>query len=211
MRRRIVFPLLLVSGLLSLVTISCSLVSPSVRFTPSPTVTLRERDFGLEESLIDESIPPSGWSVSRQPHPIQVEWGQEDSRGIEFQLTSGYRMGHEVYQYRNEQAAAGRYQRYSPGVFGSAERLTPWEVPEGLTYRSKVADQFRFACADFRDYPDIRFRHCAAMGQYEELVSVFYVSVLPDEMDDYMTLSDLERILKTVDERIAHYLKSETH
>jgi hypothetical protein len=210
MGRRIVFPPLLTSSLLMLVTMSCSLTLPSLKFTPTSTVTPKVRDFALKDLLISESTPPLGWSVSRLPHPVQVEEGQEDSRGIEFRLASGYRMGHEVYQYQDEQTAAKRY-RGSLNVFGSAERLTPWEVPEGLTYRSNVADQFRFACADFRDYPDIRFRHCAAMGQYEEFVSIFYVSVLQGEMDDYMTLSDLERILTAIDERMAHYLKSETH
>jgi hypothetical protein len=176
--------------------------------TPTPKV----RDFRIDDLLIDLSIFPSGWYVDSPPSHTTDSKGQVDGRYIQFR-SEGFvaRSMHTVYQYRDSRTAAYWYREYLP--FGSAERLTSWEVPSELPYESKVAAQFRFACADFRQNPgddSERLRACLAAGQYDEYVSIFSISMSPDDMAEHIPYSYLERILKAIDERMAHYLGRES-
>lgn len=198
--------LLLLSGLWLLVAASC--------LRSSPTPTPRVRDFSIEELLIDVSVFPPGWRVVRGPGQLPYEIrprGVEDHLYIQF---SPERLAasatHQVYQFRSEGTAAEEYRRVPPMSFYNADRITRWKAPKELQYQSPVADQFRFECADFHGgYPRVRSKDCIAMGRYDEYISIFSLSVSPPEdMTEHMAL--LERILKVIDERMAHYLGKES-
>jgi hypothetical protein len=191
---------------LLLLCVSCLPVWPDPEPTPAP----RARSFELAELLVDVSDLPAGWQVSLNPSPTAVEMGQSEGLWIEFRLPGGSRSAHYIFRYDDEQTSAEQYRGSLSGEFFDAERITPWEMPTGLSYESPVADQFRFASADFRRFPEGHFTLHQAVGQYDEFISVFFCSILPDKAPDFMTLSDLERILQAIDQRMALHLSAVT-
>jgi hypothetical protein len=190
-----------VAVLLLLAAVSCSPDSFPQRFVS----TVTPLPFQLDQLLLDVSVFPAGWRVSGPPSPALEGRGQVDDLSIEFRCVAGSSHAlHDIYRYEDEQAARRRYRRYWD--FGSADRITAWKVPSELDYESRVAERFRFACADFRGYPTERFTVCQAMGQYNEFIAVFSVSFVPDNMPACMTWSELQRILKTMDERMMQFV-----
>jgi hypothetical protein len=168
------------------------------------------REFEIAELLLDAQVFPAGWHVSQGPRQYGEDRAGKDNRYIEFSSRNATKHSmHMIFQYQDDSAASYWYAEYLPAEFRSALRLTPWETPIDLQYQSHVADQFRFACADFQ-YADAdgnlnRYTRCTAMAQYDEYVSVFFTYISLESM----TYSDLERILKAIDERMAHYLGKE--
>lgn len=170
----------------------------------------------MVELLVEPSSFPAGWELSysdRDPYPIPEKALFEDyyakegfsrvlvPQGVESPIgTTSAR--HRVFRYRNEWQAAEAFFLDHPAAFYASSRLTPWREPEGWSYRSSVADRFRFACADFEGFRRHETR-CTAMAQYDEFVSVFSADMAPD----VMTLEDVEHILKAIDERMAQHLK----
>lgn len=191
--------LLLFSGLTAWMLAGC---------LATPTSSIR--DFEIDELLIDLSAFPSGWYVDWSPSYTS---DSRDGRFTQFRTHSeGFeaRAIHTIHRHRDNQAAAYWYDENQP--FGDAERLTPWEIPSELPYETKVANQFRFACADFRQNPDDdseQFKNCVAIGQYAEYVSIFSISMSPDYLAEHMSYPDLGHVLEVIDERMAHYLGKE--
>ena len=193
-----------VGVLLLLAAVSCSLDSFPQGFV-SPVTPL---PFTLDQLLLDESVFPAGWRASGPPSSALEGRGQVDDLMIEIRCLAGSSHAlHDIYRYEDERAARRRFRRYSD--FSSAERITPWETPADLDYESRAAERFRFACADFRAHPAGQYTVCQAMGQYNEFISIFSISFFRENMANCMAWSDLEQILETIDERMAHYLGTE--
>lgn len=199
-------PYRLLVGLLVLVTTSCSLTSPHPWPTSGFTVTPATRDFELEGLLIGASVFPSHWHLDgpAKEHPDEVK-----PRNVEKDLYVQFgrsnppgRATHAVYRFQDSAAAAKGYRQISNMWFYSADLTKPWEAPDWMQYQSSVADQFRFACADFYGgYPKVRSRDCVAIGQYKVYISVFSLSVSPPEnMVGHIML--LGQILQAIDKRM---------
>jgi hypothetical protein len=77
-----------------------------------------------------------------------------------------------------------------------------WSTPDQLRYQSPVAEQVRFACSTEAD--DGR-QVCQAVGQYGRYMTRFHTFMTLNTM----TLSDFERILVAIDERMAFYLQED--
>lgn len=207
--RKQILSLLLLDGLLLLVTMSCSL-SPLVPWlAPTPTPTPKERGFKIGELLIDTSVLPSHCSLDGPSMELPYEEKPSDVEEDLYILFGCYddpraRGAHTVYRFPDSQAAAKRFRNFP--WLSNADRVTSYQVPDWMQCQSSVADQFRFACADFYGgYPKVHSRHCAAIGQYDEYISVFSIGISPPEsMPDYSML--LEQILQAIDERMALYL-----
>jgi len=182
---------------------------PLVRwFTPVPTSTPKVRDFALRELFIDFSALSPDCRIYKGPIPLSYE----ENAGAEEALFAWFRCYdssggglYAIYRFRDSQTAAKKYHNL-PGWFYNADRITPYEVPDWMQYQSSVADQSRFACADFYGgYPEVHSRRCVVIGQYEEYVSAISFSISPPEsMAGYTML--LEQILRAIDERMALYL-----
>lgn len=194
-RRYIVF---VVTGLFLSILIGCATSSPTPILSPSlPAVALRQL-------LVDTSALPGDWYVERGPQEYPEQRGQENSLYVGFGTkTFESPMFHIVLQYKNSEYASKKYRQYLPAEFGNAFRITPWKVPAELNYQSDIADQFQFACADFQNASATSktYSLCVAMGQYGRYVSVFstYIS------QDVMNYADLEKVLRTIDERMASF------
>lgn len=209
MRSRIIPFTILLGVLLLLAAANCS-IAPSVPwFAPVPTATPKARNFALGELFIHLSaLSP----VCRFEHP-PTELACEDNAGAEEAFSARFFCngmstigGYVIYRFRDSQIAVSGYRQVQREWFYNAFRITPYITPDWMEYQSTVADQIRFACADFQDYTELRYRRCVAVGQYEEYISAFSFSVSPPErMADYAGF--VEQMLRAIDERMAHYLE----
>ena len=163
----------------------------------------RAQPVNMYDLMIDVSAFPQGWDVEFGPsHPPPGKHIRGESEGLYVQFdVRGFDAGamHVVCRYKNDLQATVSF--YVDNEFPKRESVvTPWAVPEEWSYESPVADRFKFACAELELLS--RFRSCKAVAQYGEYISVFRTHVSPE----YMTLEDLERVLKAIDERMALYL-----
>ncbi len=168
---------------------------------PPPT----PRPFPARDLVIDSSVMPTGWYVSSQLQQAPYKWGQEDSAFIQFDARAQYGgvAQHQVYQLFDASQAKGDFSWRMPGEYFSSGVIGGWHAPSELPYHSPVADQFRLACAEVAvQVPTGRITLCGAMAQYDEYLSIFNAHIIPG----YMSYEDLGRILKAIDERMAHYL-----
>jgi hypothetical protein len=190
-----------VGVLLLFAATSCSLDS----LLQGSVSTATPLPFQLDQLLLDESVFPVGWVAIESPSLALEGRGQVDDLKMEFRcIADSSLFFHEIYRYTDERAAGRRFRRHSD--FSSTDRITEWETPSELKYESQVAERFCFACADFRGYPTERYTACQAMGQYHEFISSFSISYVRENMANCMSWSDLERILRAVDERMMRHL-----
>ncbi len=159
------------------------------------------RDFTPRELLVDPSWFPSDWRVVSGPRDAIQNRRQIDGAYLALEIHEPFLLAqHEIFRYSSKQEAHDEFTRQIPEEFFQATVIVPWRVPNELPYASPVADQFRFACAVI----NLKGRTllCDALGQYDEYISTFSIA-----MDlKYMTFTDLEYILKRIDERMARAL-----
>ena len=195
-----------------LVAGNCALLPVILRSIPTPTPTPKVRDFWLSDLFVELSaLSPQCW-VYKGPIPLSYE----ENKGAEEALFAWFECYHPpdppgggmyaIYRFRDSQSAARRYRRDFLGWFPRANLITPYVTPDWMEYQSPVADQFRFACADFcGGYPEVHGKVCTSIGQYEEYISAFTFGISPPEkIADYTEF--LEQMLRAVDNRMAHYL-----
>lgn len=190
------------SSLLLAALLTCGIVWPALRPTPTPQV----RPFQLRDLFVNLStISPHCW-IYEGPLPFTYEEnaGAEEALFAWFRCLPSGRGAYAIYRFQNAQTAARRYHKL--GWFYNADRVTPYEVPEWMHYQSSVADRFQFACADFYGgYPRVYSRRCASIAQYEEYIVSFSFSISPPEsMSNYASF--LEGVLQAIDIHMKDYL-----
>lgn len=163
----------------------------------------RAQPVDMYDLMVDISTFPQGWEVEFGPsHPPPRKHLRGETEGLYLQFDArGFDAGamHVVCRYKNDVQATVSF--YVDNEFPKRDTvITPWAVPEEWSYESPIADRFKFACAELVILD--RFQSCKAVAQYDEYISVFRTHVSPE----YMTLEDVERILKAIDERMALYL-----
>lgn len=151
-----------------------------------------DRSFTTKDVLVGLSDLPPGWSVSYGPDKALQVYRGEESAEIRFSAGSPYGVAHSVNRYKNAGVAEGVYQDFVlPGAWG--------KPPGEWTYKSGVADQSIFSCYDYEGRePPI----CMWAARYEEYVVQFHARLIAGQM----SLRDIERIIKVIDQRIAQYL-----
>lgn len=163
-----------------------------------------ERGFAAQDLLIDEGVVPPGWSLYKGPTDILANEGQAAGAFITFHTDAPVivRAGENVYQYASRRKAARHYARFERDYFNddSVYNLTPWELPAELPYGSSVANQSRFGCAE-KSF-GYRSTICGFLGQYEEFL-VFSTATVAAEGEQYMTMAELEPILRAIDQKMA--------
>jgi len=158
----------------------------------------------IEELLIDASVLPEGWSASEAgPHPISRAplGGTKSVESIEFVFYAyGGSAFEEIRRFKSYQEAVEEFARQKRQVFRVTKFNTPWVVPEGLSYKSPVADQFHYACS--QDVGSL-WSDCAYIARY----GVYFVQFHTDMLPGYMSYTDLEKVLQAIDARMAPYVE----
>lgn len=173
----------------------------------------RARAINIRELLVDPSVFPPGWEIAEEepvPEKALIEDYHAGEGYTRFVVPEGSQQPwsssavHMIFRYPNRwQAATAFYlDRFSAFYAYFPDATSRWEKPEGWTYRSPSADRFRFACQHFYDKDKGQGMRCSALAQYDEFISVFMAHFLLDKM----SLWDIERILRSIDERIASHL-----
>ncbi|MGB9873251.1 MAG: hypothetical protein ACPLYD_16540 [Anaerolineae bacterium] len=167
-------------------------------FSCAPKKPAPERAFTTMDLLISLSDMPAGWKIIRGPGELKDYFSTKDSSWIAFVVSPTGSPGrdgavHRVYRYRSANNAREVYEDLiRPGI--------PGKTPVGWIYQSPVAASSYFACYDYEGrepYPV-----CEYAAHYEEYVVVFHSWLIPD----YMSLQDIERVIKAIDIRMAQYL-----
>lgn len=175
--------------------VAIAALSSCVPEQPTP-----QRSFTTMSLLIGLSDMPRGWKVGYGPGRGRSYISpKEDGSEIGFYVSDARILpGRDTayqgaYRYRSAKAAKGVYEdMVLPGQVG--------ETPAGWSYQSPIADQSYFACYDYEGrepYPI-----CKWSARYEEYVVVFSSWLIPG----YMSLEDMERVVRAIDARMAEYL-----
>jgi len=111
----------------------------------------------------------------------------------------------DLYRYQNELKAEFAFHLSEAGDFYSNEdNLSGWKTPEAWTYRSPIASEFAFACAQIRNFPrEDMSTFCTARARYGEFISIFSAPLTTSTM----TLQNMEQILREIDANMEKYLK----
>lgn len=148
---------------------------------------------------------PQGW-IASGGGPIlgrENQAGAEETQSVWFRpeslgWTDPHGAGHTVYRYRNAYQAMDAYV-LEHRLFSRDRHTSSWEAPPGWSYRSTIANQFEFACAYLSD---ISRTTCIAKARYDEFVSIFSAGLGAP----YLTQTELESVLRAIDERMARVL-----
>jgi len=199
---------------LTLILVGVCLLCLLIFTWPQP----RREPVFLPDLLVEPEAFPAGWTLE-----ANGEWEPVPERA----LVDDYRAGegvirfwvppgcpnppayiqpvgcraawHMILRYRNSIQAAGAFYMDLPMAFTKGLK---WEAPEGWSYRSPIADRFRFACSreclceGCCPSPG-PYTYCTAMAQYDEFISVLDIKMIRN-----ITLHDIEKILLAIDERV---------
>lgn len=176
--------------------------------------TARREPVDLYELVLDASVFPQSWYTCLGPvRPPERARGERLERDMLYAgfCPEGFDQGiggaqHAVFEYGDELGAAMAFRwDFSRHEFSNRYTVSPWAVPEQWSYRSSVADRFKFACAYVEPFgSDHAILSCNALAQYDQYVSYFQAQL------SHMTLDDLERVVVAIDERMAFHLKEDT-
>ena len=151
--------------------------------------------------MIDQSLFSKDWHQQSLPRERSApdQWGIE-RLGVSFISQKNGVAGQAVYRGRDfNESKVEYFDRISAtGWFHSDENETEWYIPSDFTYKSTVADNYRFGC---QTHNPSGVQSCQFVGQYE-----VYLIRFRTHMSEIMTYEDLEHILQTIDNKMAQCL-----
>jgi len=179
--------------------------------TPREPAKTRTRPVDMNDLMVGVSIFPDDWyrcvGPAHPPERARGEHGEAEMLYVGY-CPEGFEQGvggaeHDVFRYRNEIEAASAFNSdFCKSEFSNHHMVTSWAVPDVWSYDSPVADRFKFGCGqiDWVYAEGHTLWSCSAVGQYDEVISVFGAHM------SHMTLEDMERILIAIDDRMALHL-----
>ncbi len=180
---------LIVAGSLLLLLSSCYYLEPAVQRDPPLTA---------QDLLLEVTDLPAGWRTVWHVYKLEPRnVAGYEALVLEFRgprLPEGQDgAGQTVYRFKNASLAASAYPRMQqdPMSFSDADDNRPH--PAGWSYRSPLADDWRFACDG---------NGCGVMARYDEFISTFSTSMTTSSM----TPQALEAVLRAIDRRMAEKL-----
>jgi hypothetical protein len=175
------------------------LMAGCVQQQPSPSALADQ----LNHCLIRVNSLPAGWTKANGPERFYPEPRVLPGRAAAGQIiefvhdSSRANASHLVLLYPSEAKAADEYVGREADDFDTAARVTPWQEPSLPGYRHQGANEERLACAEFEGAG--HFTDCRISARYGRYLSSFSTWLGPG----YMSLEDLARVLKAVDERMS--------
>ena len=176
--------------------------------TPAP-----ERDFTDADLLIDlEAFPDEDWVLIDYSETLSDSEGQVSGAYVimdSTKLDTIARAAEKIFRYDSEDMSAFKYDRFQ-SYFEKSARSDPVPTPDGFSFSSEIADQWRFGCtvnyfqptSDFSDRTVI----CKYIAQYDEFLVFFTIAI---EADGITTISieDLIKVIQAIDTKMSEYLK----
>ena len=182
------------------VAISVCVIALVVAFggCAAPAQPAPERPFTTRDLLIGLEDLPADWSTDGP----ERAWGDicvegTDCAMIVFRKVGYQRSRHvhqEAYRFESAAKAADIYERFILPVHTGP-------TPKRWTYQSSVADQSRLSYYDYEGRQPGIYKWSA---RYEEYIVRFTAWL------DYMSREDIVRIIRIIDERMAHRLQKAT-
>jgi len=153
----------------------------------------------IEDLMIDISLFPTGWFRGDLPSKrgAPIRWGI-DKLGVSFTTQEYGGAIQVVYRGRNLNHAEKGYSNLSESWFHLQDDEGDWYVPSEFNYKSPIADQYRFGCSI---HQPSGFQTCQMSAQHQVYLIRFVAG-----MSSLMTYNDLDRILRTIDEKMAQCL-----
>lgn len=175
----------------------------------------RTREFFDSDLLMDIAYPEN-WEIDESGTIDFENEGQISGAYISFYATGTplfIKSGQRVYRYSSSLTATWHYNRMLPLWRDATARATAGKTPEGFNYSSSLADQWYFGClTSISPFdPELFGREsiiCVLLARYEEFIVRF---VAPLQVDDqsYLSLAEVEGIVKAIDARMGNYLQPE--
>ncbi len=176
--------------------------------TPSRSISLREM-------LIDESELPDGWEIIKLgPDPI-VHFGQDNAIEMIFYYMADPRRlirgGITIYQFDRENKAIQSYERLEKTFFNQDDVsvITPFFVPEGFSFTSSIANQWRFSCHgdSFQGLIE-KSTICQSLTRYEEFV-VFSNINTEYQREAVISTEEMQSLFEAIDQQIVTILEEQ--
>ncbi len=185
------WPSVLVVGTsLLLILTSCYYLEPPVQ---------RDPPVAARDVLLEVTDLPAGWragdvytirpgsAASEGDEALELEFGGPGSPGQQDGAV------HRIYRFKNVSLAARAYPRMQRSILFFLEADDDRRHPPDWSYRSPLADDWRFACASYG---------CGVIARYDEFISVFSARLTTSSM----TAEAWEAVLRAIDRRMADKL-----
>jgi hypothetical protein len=157
--------------------------------------------------LVDSTVYPDNWEwLKTSGKPVENE-GQISGSYIIFYSTEApviVRSGETIFHYKNPDKAERHFIRLQDSLFNdtSVYRTTKWEAPIAFSFNSKIADDWKFACAgsnfSLGGYLGDSRTVCTYLAQYDEYVVEFSTTIEVDGVS-YITIDQLQIIIEAID------------
>lgn len=158
----------------------------------------------LWDLMISESELPSNWQTLEISEEPIVSFGEEDAALILFyyegnpkQLTRG---GFTLYRHDTIKWAISQYQTQERGHFIIEDRdyNTPMFIPDGFTFTSTIANEWRFRCVGYRaDLLDERI-NCSYLARYAQYVVFFSIATTYQD-EETIDIATIQNLIEVVD------------
>jgi hypothetical protein len=155
-----------------------------------------ERNFSMEDLVIDASVFPEGWEVVSGPR--FVEWDHLSSTYGSWYV--GYKVetdaprhtaGLHIYRYHDVSIAQRMYGEFISRQHRGAS--FPDDTCDGLQ-----ANQSQLTCVSYQTHTQV---NCNWTGRYDEYIVDYIAWLVPDRM----SLSDVQEIICAIDAHVGPY------
>lgn len=156
-----------------------------------------------QQLILPIDIFPETWEISGDPTAmgLGIGFGDEDDTVIRFKLKDEkYNVAmHYIFFYPSENRAR---KAYPEGFFNDNSIAVnhSWQIPEGLSYESSVADQFRIGCT-INNIAGEKLV-CQVAARYGNYTTIFHSTI----REDTITLDQFNEIVKYLDEMMIEKL-----
>ncbi len=158
----------------------------------------------IETLLITADIFPTGWTAGIEgpkPSPSAPFGGIKSiERTILFFQSTTAGGFEEIERFGNYKDANQEFLDKITFLFREDRDDGPYTIPEELPYQSSIAEQYYFSCVrpSYYPYPYLR---CFYLAQYGPYIVKFNIGWNLDVMN----ANELEKILRTIDEKMMPY------
>jgi hypothetical protein len=147
--------------------------------------------------LLGSNVFPSGWKFESSEDGIIVA-------GRDFYLPKAY--GHsfqEIYRRPNDNEASKKFKVYLEGEFnvsGTHQPAQPFSLPPEITFKSKIADEYYFACGI-----DV-IPQCKMLARYQNFFVFLYFDLSTKNELGGLTYTEIQRVLEALEAKASDLL-----